>query len=190
MSDPTPNPEPPPTAEQLIREGTAHFQQAMAYRNEMNIRVARRVTSLIRGLLFGAVAIQLIGFFLIRLLTGHMNDLITTVDTMNRQMTSMSGDMAIMRRTVERMERDVQAVTPITTDVGRMREEMERMDGHVAAIDQRLQHVNGNMVQIGQDVGAMSRHLVVMQRNIDHIGGSVHRMSAPMKMFNQMNPLR
>ena len=190
MSENAPAPEPPASAEPLIQEGMAHFQRAMAYRSEMNIRVARRVTSLIRWLLFGAAAIQIVGFFLISLLSSHMNDLITTVTTMNQHMTSMTADMGVMRRTMERMESDVRAVNTITTEVGEMRGEMEGMDGHVTTIAEKLQRVNANMSVMSRDVDAMSRNLVVMQHNIGNIGGSVNRMAAPIRMFNQMNPLR
>lgn len=47
---PDPEQDPPlSNSAELINEGMVHFARAMEIRSEMNVRVAKRVTSLVRG---------------------------------------------------------------------------------------------------------------------------------------------
>lgn len=175
--------------EQRIRQATEDFSIAMEIRNAMSIRVAKRVTAILRiGMVsFGVVTIILL--LMLYAFTSKMDAMIDALDTMNRQFFSMSGDMATMRSTLHGMEQNI-AHVPIITDatmgirgsVSGMRTDVTAMNGTIAGLNQEVYGIT-------RQVNGMNQEFRSIDPAIQYIGRDVYRMSGPMRMFNDLNPL-
>lgn len=101
--------------EQRLLEATEAFQTAMLIRNSMSVRVARRVTAILR---IGMVSLGVVTIILLMMLyafTSKMDEMILALDTMNEKFSSMAQDMTTMRTTLSGMERNISQVHAITT---------------------------------------------------------------------------
>jgi len=83
--------------EKLIRRATEDFIKAMDIRSATNVRVARRVTAILRIGMVSFGAVSLILLLMLYAFTSKMDEMIVALDTMNRQFSSMSGDMTLIR---------------------------------------------------------------------------------------------
>jgi hypothetical protein len=174
--------------EKLIRQVAEDFKKAMQIRGSMNVRVAKRVTAILRiGMVsFGIVTIILI--LMLYAFTSKMSEMIVVLDTMNTQFTTMSEDMAVMRVTLTKMQHNIAYVPAIThatvgirNTVGGMRAEVDGMRGTVAS-------VNDEVYGITNQVSNMNLQMRSLDPAVQHIGRDVYRMSGPMRLFNDFNP--
>lgn len=175
--------------EERIRQATEDFSIAMEIRNSMSIRVAKRVTAILR---IGMVSFSVVTLILLMMLyafTSKMDEMIVALDTMTRQFSSMSKDMTLMRSTLNSMERSVahvpvitQATMGIRSSVGEMRADVSGMEGTIASL-------NGEVDGITGLVNNMNREFRSIDPAVQHMGRDVYRMSGPMRLFNKFNPL-
>jgi hypothetical protein len=110
--------------EARIRQATEDFHRAMEIRNAMSVRVAKRVTAILR---IGMVSLGVVTIILMMMLyafTSKMGDMIVALNTMNTEFSSMAQDMTTMKTTLYDMEHNVAhvpAITRATADMtGRM----------------------------------------------------------------------
>lgn len=175
--------------EQQIRQATEDFRKAMQIRSSMNLRVAKRVTLILRISMvsFGLVSLMLL--LMLFAFTSKMDEMIVALNTMNGQFSSMSKDMTTMRSTIYSMESNISyvpVITQVTRDisgtVGDMRTEVEGMEGIIANLNR---DVYGITHQVNNMTGAMRS----LDPAVQYIGRDVNRMSGPMRLFNNINPL-
>lgn len=173
---------------QLVRETMEHFKRALKARDELHIRVAGRVTQMIRSLMVG-VAIMISALFLVVSLFGrHVGHMLETVDTMNRHFTTMTEDMNEMNRLVRSMEKSVAAMPLIVPEVERMQADVGRMRAHIDTMSGRMDGISGNMVLMGDDIERMTVTFGAMEHNVRGIGADVNQLSRPMRSFNSFFP--
>lgn len=174
--------------EARIRQATEAFRKAMEIRSTMNIRVAKRVTAILRISMvsFGLVTLMLI--IMLYAFTSKMDEMIVALNTMNGQFSSMSKDMGTMRNTLYIMEHNIsfvpaiaQVTTNISATVKTMRIEVDGMQGVINSLDKE---VFGITDQVNNITGQMQ----LLDPAVQHIGRDVNRMSGPMRMFNNFNP--
>jgi len=174
--------------EKQFRQAAKDFSKAMEIRTSLNLRVAKRVTAILRvGMVsFGVVAILLLS--MLYAFTSKMDAMIVALDTMNHQFSSMSEDMTLMKTTMHSMERNIAhmpAVTLATRDIrntiGGMRTEVDGMKKTVA-------NLNYEVYGITNQVGNMTWQMSQLDPAVRYMGRDVNRMSGPMRMFNQFNP--
>ncbi|MEN8169686.1 MAG: hypothetical protein ABFS08_05635 [Pseudomonadota bacterium] len=174
--------------EDKLKQATEDFRRAMGIRNAMNVRVATRVTAILRiGMVsFGVVTIILL--LMLYAFTSKMDEMIVALNTMNKEFTSMSKDMTMMRTTLGGMERNISHVPAITkatrdisTTVGTMRTEVVSMDKTIA-------NLNYEVDGITNQVGNMTWQIRSLDPAVQNIGVDVNRMSGPMRMFNIFSP--
>jgi methyl-accepting chemotaxis protein len=175
--------------EQRLLQATQDFRTAMEIRNSMSVRVARRVTAILR---IGMVSLGVVTVILLMMLyafTSKMDDMITALDAMNEKFSSMSLDMTTMRSTLSGMERNIahvpaitRATTDITTNVGEMRSGVDNMHETMGKLSNEVHAINSQ-------VGNMSWQLRSLDPAIQNMGHDVNRMSGPMRMFNIFNPV-
>ncbi len=175
--------------EEQIRQATEDFRKAMKIRGSMNVRVAKRVTAILRTGMVSFGIVTLILLLMLYAFTSKMDEMIVALDTMNKQFSSMSGDMTTMRTTLYNMQRNIahvpaitQATIGIRSSVGEMRAEVDGMKGTIASLNHE---VNNTSNQLNNITGQI--------RSIDpavrHMSNDVYRMSGPMRTFNTFNPL-
>ena len=103
-----------------IRQATEDFHRAMEIRNAMSVRVAKRVTAILR---IGMVSLGLVTIILMMMLyafTSKMGEMIVALNTMNTEFSSMAQDMTAMKTTLYDMEHNVAhvpTITGATTDI-------------------------------------------------------------------------
>ena len=178
------------TAEQeaRIRQATEDFHRAMEIRNAMSVRVARRVTAILR---IGMVSLGVVTIILMMMLyafTSKMGEMIVALNTMNTEFSSMAQDMTAIKTTIYDMEHNVAhvpAITRTTADmtgtVGIMRSSVETMQQTIGRLDNEVHATTGL-------VGNMTWHIRTLDPAVQHMGRDVNRMSGPMRMFNIINP--
>ena len=174
--------------EERILQATKDFRKAMEIRSSMNVRVAKRVTAILR---IGMVSFGIMTLILLLMLfafTSKMDEMIVALDTMNRQFSSMSGDMTKVKLTMYNMERSIAYVPVITratsgihNSVAEMRAEVDVMKGTISSLNHG---VNGLTTQVN--------NITLQIRSLDpavrHISTDVKRMSGPIRLFNKFNP--
>ncbi|MBG7609224.1 MAG: hypothetical protein IZT55_00005 [Anaerolineae bacterium] len=174
--------------EESIRQAAEDFRKAMGIRSSMNLRVAKRVTFILRISMvsFGLVSLMLL--IMLYAFTSKMDEMILALDTMNGQFSSMSKDMTTMRTTLYRMENNisyVSAITQVTRDisgtVGAMKIEVDGMKGIIASL-------NYEVYGITDQVNNMTGQMRLLDPAVQYIGRDVNRMSGPMRLFNDFNP--
>ena len=89
--------------EQILR-ATDEFRKAMEIRGAMNIRVAKRVTSILRISMVSFGLVTLVLLIMLFAFTSKMDEMIVALNTMNGQFSSISKDMTKMRASVSSME--------------------------------------------------------------------------------------
>lgn len=178
------------TAEQekRIHQATEDFRRAMEIRSSMSVRVARRVTAILRiGMVsFGVVTVILI--LMLYAFTSKMDDMISALNTMNIEFSSMSQDMTMMRTTLSGMERNIShvpAITRVTIDITGTVSEMRT---EVDNIKETIGKLNNEVHGITSQVSKMTGQIRLIDPAVQHMGRDVNRMSGPMRLFNMFNP--
>jgi hypothetical protein len=175
--------------EQRILQATEDFSRAMHIRNAMSVRVATRVTAILRIGMVSLGAVTLILLMMLYAFTSKMDAMIIALDTMNVEFSSMSGDMTMMRTTLSGMERNIShvpditlATSDITGTVGEMRVEVDNMQQSIGSLNNQVHGITGQ-------VGNMTWQMRGLDPAVQHMGRDVNRMSGPMRMFNIFNPM-
>ena len=174
--------------EERIRRATEDFRKAMEIRSSMNVRVAKRVTAILR---IGMVSFGIMTLILLLMLfafTSKMDEMIVALDTMNRQFSSMSGDMTKVKLTMYSMERNIahvpaitQATSGINNSVGEMRAEVDVMKGTINSL-------NHGVNDLTTQVNSITLQIRSLDPAVQHISTDVKRMSGPIRLFNKFNP--
>ena len=88
-----------------IRQAVAYFRRGMEIRSGLNLRIAKRVTLMLRT---GIVSMGVITVIMVVTLMAFNNKLVemnTVLDTMNQKFGSMSADMGQMQVVIKQMDR-------------------------------------------------------------------------------------
>jgi hypothetical protein len=136
------------TAEQeaRIRQATEDFRGAMEIRNAMSVRVAKRVTAILR---IGMVSLGVVTIILMMMLyafTSKMGEMIVALNTMNTEFSSMAQDMTAVKTTLYDMEHSVAHVPAITRATA----------GHVTNMTRQIRSLDPAVQHMGRDVNRMS----------------------------------
>lgn len=174
--------------EQRLLQATEEFRKAMALRSNMSVRVAKRVTAILR---IGMVSFGVLALILLMMLyafTSKMDEMIAALSTMNGQFSSMSKDMAKIRTTIHQMERNIAYVPAITQATG-------NIQLTVAGMRSEIDSMSATMTQLNKDMGSITgemTNITWQMRSIDpavqYMGHDVNRISGPMRLFNKLNP--
>jgi len=175
---------------QLMRQALEHFNVAMGQRTEMHLRVAKRVTYILRGLSIGVGVILLVVFFLLRALSSHNQDLIHTVDTMNINMASMTVDMGQMRQVMRSMDEYVATMKIINQEIASMQGNVSSMNGSIGTLSGAMSSIDQNMSVMTQDISRMTQTFAAMEHTVRGIGNNVNQMADPMKPWGSFLPFR
>jgi outer membrane murein-binding lipoprotein Lpp len=169
--------------EQIIQQINHKYRQAMDLRFTINIRVAKRMTIIIRGLI-AVFAVLLISFFLlISVLTQHTNEINDTINTINLYFTSMTEDMHAMRLNVASMEQDMSVMPIIMEEVATINGHVNTMGKSIESLAQKMHTINQHMSSMDEDITAMSTTLLKMDNTVHYIDIDVDNLSSPMKSY-------
>jgi len=174
--------------EEKYRQAANDFGKAMEIRTSMNLRVARRVTAILRiGMVsFGVVAVILLS--MLYSFTSKMDEMIVALNTMNHQFSSMSDDMTKMKTTMFAMERNISHMPAVTLATRDIRNTIGGMRVEIGGMKKTVANLNYEVHGITNQVGNMTWQMSLLDPAVRHMGRDVNRMSGPMRMFNQINP--
>ncbi|MBF0157902.1 MAG: hypothetical protein HQL58_00085 [Magnetococcales bacterium] len=175
---------------QALRQAADDFKKAMAIRNNFNIRIARRVTAILRVGMVSMGVVAIIFLLLLLVLTSKITYMIDVIDTMNYQFTSMAKDMATMRTVIVQMDQHVATLPVIVQEIGTMKGSVSSLHHNIDDIAARMKGIDDSLTTITYNVGNMTNTFRVMDGHVNGIGHDVQRMSRPMKLFNSMTPMR
>ena len=175
--------------EQRIREATADFSRAMEIRNAMSLRVAMRVTAILRIGMVSLGVVTLILLLMLYAFTSKMDAMIAALETMNVEFLSMSEDMSIMRTTLSDMEHNISHVPAITLATSDITGSVDGMRIEVANMNQTIGSLNNQVHVVTGQVTNMTWQMRGLDPAVQHMGRDVNRMSGPMRMFNIFNPM-
>ena len=175
--------------EERIQRAINDFSVAMEIRSSSSVRVAKRVTAILR---IGMVSFGIVTLILLLMLyafTSKMDEMITALNTMNVQFSSMSADMTKMRTTLYSMELNISYVPAITLSTSDIRNTIGEMRGEVDVMKGTIADLNHEIYGITNQVNNMTWQMSLLDPAVQHIGRDVNRMSGPMRTFNIFNPL-
>jgi hypothetical protein len=174
--------------EARVRQATEDFRKAMVIRNAMSVRVAKRVTAILR---IGMVSLGVVTIILMMMLyafTSKMDEMIVALNTMNVKFSSMAEDMTAMKTTLYDMENNVAYVPAITRATTDMTGNVGNMRSSVKTMQQTIGQLNNEVYATTGQVTNMTQHIRTLDPAVQHMGRDVNRMSGPMRMFNIFNP--
>lgn len=171
-----------------IRQAIADFRRGMEIRSSLNLRVAKRVTLMLRT---GIVSMGVITIILLVMLSAFNNKLVEmseVLDTMNQKFGSMSYDMGQMRAVLDRMDRNVMYLPGIVNETGEMRAVVGVMRHDIGVISASVGELQDNLTGITGNVDHMTKTFRGIDSSMQHIGVDINKLSKPSKLFNKIMP--
>ncbi|WP_143558870.1 hypothetical protein [Solemya velum gill symbiont] len=174
--------------EKQLRQATEDFSIAMEIRNAMTIRVAKRVTAILRVEMVSLSIVTIILLLMLYAFTSKMGAMIDALATMDTQFSSMSGDMTKMRTTMHNMQRNIAHVPAITQATVDISNSVSNMNGEVGGMNLTIASLNYKVYGITNHVSNMNQEFRSIDPAVQQIGRDVYRANGPMRLMNDMNP--
>ena len=175
--------------EQLV-QAIQSLQHIIDMQQTRQQSVVRRVNLLYRISFIAITVLVLSMSVLVIVLATHLPGLTVSINKMNQHFADITDNMETMRRSMYVMQDNVDALPSIIRNIDHMHsstrqmsKDVNAMGGHMSGINQTMQTMTLSVTDMKQSFQAMDRSVYHMRRDVDH-------MSAPMRMFNSINPLR
>lgn len=171
-----------------ISQMVADFKRGMELRGNLNLRVARRVSQILRT---GIVGLGVLTIILVSMLIAFNMKLVemsAVLETMNQKFSSMSANMDRMQVVLQAMDRNVAYLPGIVKETGNIQGVVEMLRGDVHAMSERVSHLQTNMTGITGNVDQMTQTFRGLDDTVQNMGVDVNKMSGPSRMFNNMMP--
>ena len=175
--------------EKKIRKAIEDFGIAMEIRNAITIRVAKRVTLILRAGMVSLSVVTVILLLMLYAFTSKMGAMIDALATMNTQFSAMSEDMGRIRSTMNEMENDIAYLPAITTSTLNIGGSVKDMNSEVVGINETITNLNYKVHGITNNVSGMNQIFRSIDPAVQNIGRDVYRSTGPMRLFNDLNPM-
>ncbi|MEA3640639.1 MAG: hypothetical protein VBE63_11945 [Lamprobacter sp.] len=153
-------------------------------------RIEVRV-KLLYQLLFGAVVVLVASLsYMTVMLSLQLPEATATVTLLNDRFAGIADNMDRMERSVRSIQMEMRVLPELIGHVDSMHgavafmsHDMLDIAGAVAQMDSSVEHISSSLTH-------MRGSFEVMQQTVGGMGRDLNQMSQPMRLFNQMNPLR
>ncbi len=172
-----------------MRQMAIDFEKAMKIRSGLNLRVAQRVTLLLRIGTVSLAVIVVIFLLILWVMTTQMSHMSKALNTMNIRFTVIAKDLADVQNSVMKMRKNVASLPVISGELESVQSTTATLNRDLEVIFSKLSVVDHNMNKITSNIGDLSHSLHGLDWSVQGIGGNVHRLSRPMKFFNSYSPL-
>lgn len=173
---------------QLMEEIVRHFNQAMQQRSEMNARIARRVTLIIRigmvTLALSAVALLL----LIYVLSDKAESVVQSLDTMNSHIGEITRNMELMESNVQLFSGYTSGIPTIVNDIESMDRIMQNLGTDIHKVDSNIKIMHRDIYGLSREMSGMDHSFKVMSDSVSGVSRDVNQISQPMQTFNDFFP--
>jgi len=163
---------------EIVENALRNFNEGMAHREQLSIRIGRRTTQIIR---FGMLSMMMLGlalFYLIFILTKDFSAITGHMDDMTGFMSSMDQNFVVVAKTLTRVE---QTMTVLNDSVMVMPALGRSVDLH--SVVNHLQQMNGNVLSMASSMHILNNQFTDLNRTVDYMSGNVNQMAKPMKAF-------
>ena len=171
-----------------IRQAVVDFRRGMEIRSGLNLRVAKRVTLMLRTGIVSMGAITVILLVMIMAFNNKLVEMSSVLDTMNQKFGSMSSDMGQMKVVLRHMDSNITYLPGIVEETGKMKEVVQMMRGDIGDISGSVSELQINLTDITGNVDHMTHTFRGLDNTMQHLGVDINKMSGPSKMFNKMMP--
>lgn len=173
---------------QTVARALEDFFQAMDLRTERNVRVAKRVTSMLRVGMASIALFAALMAIMIWVFTDRIREITGVLATMHGEFTQMSENMSDMRSIITTMEQDMASFAVVTDQMRSMRTTISGMNDNVGLMAGRMDVMNTDVNLITTSVTHMGQSFRLLSPAVSDIGTSVGRGAAPMNTFNNFFP--
>ncbi|MDM8545656.1 hypothetical protein [Candidatus Venteria ishoeyi] len=170
--------------QELICQSAEKAFHSVEIRSQMQLRLATRITAIIRVGMISIGAMSIAILFLILVLSYYLKDMIVAMEVMNNHFSSMSSDMAVMEQRIAKMEQAVVAMPDIVTNVKTMNQSVAFMTHDIHTISASMDNMQNRVNSVSNNMVTMSQTFHAMDGAVYGIGRDVNTMSDPMKGFN------
>lgn len=153
-------------------------------------RLEHRLTSLYRVAFAGFTLVVLSLSSLVIILSQQVPHMTTAIRDMNGFFASVAADMVRVERTMAAMTGHVASLPQIVASVDRIQGSTLAMRAEVTVMAGTLSGIDADLAATILRVGDMRQSFEIMDAGVMRMGRDVNQMSAPFRLFNQMNPLR
>jgi hypothetical protein len=176
------------TDSEAIKGALDDFFRAMDLRTDRNVRVAKRVTAMLRVGMIGMALFAGLMTWMIWVFTERAQEMTAVFSTIRGELTRMADNMTTMRHTLVDIDRDIGSFPVVTHEMGSMRVTIAAMNGDVTRLAERISRMNGNLDVITGSVSHMGQSFRLLSPAVAGIGASVAQGSKPMRTFNNLFP--
>jgi len=168
--------------EQLL-EALRSFEQIMAYRNEMYLRLSQRVRTTVRG---GMAVFAMVGIamsVLLVTLVMQVDHARTSTSLLAQYVSAVAADMGRIETTVSDMEGRMQKFTSIGTYMHVMTDHTTNIATGMEQLDSSMLAIRGQMTSINSRLSRITYHMGAMGHAVGGMGHSINEVARPAAMF-------
>jgi methyl-accepting chemotaxis protein len=171
-----------------ICQVVADFRRGMEIRNNLNLRVARRVTLILRTGIISLGAITVILLVMLVAFNMKLVEMSAVLETMNQKFSSMSANMGKMQVVLKAMDKNVAYLPSIVEETGKMRGVVETLSGDIHTMSGQVSHLQSNITGITGNLDQMTRTFRVLDVTVHDMSVDIDKISKPSRFFNNMMP--
>ncbi len=186
---------PPEVVEEKINSILKSFDDIMALRTDLTLRIGKRVTQIVRiatlGLLILAIAMLYLIFTLgndMGLITKHMREMNEHMIIMRQNFEIVAERMQTMESSVKSMSVSIEAMPAIAQDVATMDATVSKMQKNMININGSLFAMRQSMTLLAKDVEGMRGRFEELALSLNGIGNNVNRMTQPFQPIPGLRP--
>jgi hypothetical protein len=164
------------------------FRHAMQLRRAITLRVAKRVTALLRIGIFSVAFFAILLTVIIWIFTDRTQDMTAVLGTMQEQFAGMADNMDSMRTSLARIENDMAAFTIVSHEMNGMRATIAAIDDEVGRMGAQVGLIRQHVTLVGGHTVNMAQSFRLLTPAVSSIGARVAKGSEPSKTFNRVFP--
>lgn len=181
--------------EEKINNILKSFDEIMALRTDLTLRIGKRVTQIVRiatlGLLILAMAMLYLIFTLgndMGLITKHMREMNDHMIIMRQNFEIVAERMQTMESSVKSMSGSIQVMPALAKDVQTMEKTVTKMQQNMININGTLFAMRQSMMALSKDVEGMRLRFEDLTLSLNGIGNNVNRMTQPFQPIPGLRP--
>ena len=168
--------------DQLL-EALHSFEQIMAYRNEMYLRLSHRVRATVRGGMAVFAMVGLAMFLLLITLVMQVDHARKSSTLLARHVTAVAADMGQIETTVLEMEDRMEKFATISGYMNIMTDHTGNIASGMQQLDTSMGAIRGQMASINSRLSRITHHVGAMGHAVNGMGHSMGEMARPAGMF-------
>ena len=168
--------------DQLL-EALHSFEQIMAYRNEMYLRLSHRVRATVRGGMAVFAMVGLAMFLLLITLVMQVDHARKSSTLLARHVTAVAADMGQIEATVLEMEDRMEKFATISEYMNIMTDHTGNIGSGMQQLDTSMGAIRGQMASINSRLSRITHHVGAMGHAVNGMGHSMGEMARPAGMF-------